>query len=60
MVSWCLQNDFLALKRKSARFRRAGRERLADISDGGWRRSCAQRALRLLVAVVFYFSKNNP
>ena len=28
MVSWFLQNDFPALKRKSARFRGVGRERL--------------------------------
>lgn len=52
---WCLQNDSRVLKRKSARFRCAGRERLADISDGGWRRSRAQRALRLLAAVFFLF-----
>lgn len=60
MASRCLQNDLLALKRKSARFRGAGRERPADIPGGGWRKSCAQRALRPLVAVFFYFSKNNP
>lgn len=60
MASQCLQNDLLALKRKSARFRGVGRERSADIPGGGWRKSCAQRALRPLVAVFFYFSKNNP
>lgn len=31
MASRCLQNDSPALKRKSARFRGAGRERPADI-----------------------------
>lgn len=45
MVSWFLQNDFPALKRKSARFRGAERERSADIPGGGWRKSCAQRAV---------------
>lgn len=60
MVSRCLQNNFPALKRKSARFRGAERKHPADIPGGGWRKSCAQRALRLLVAVVFYFAKNNP
>lgn len=60
MVSWFLQNDSPALKRKPARFRGVGRERPADIPGGGWRKSCAQRALRPLVAVFFYFSKNNP
>ena len=55
MVSWCLQNDLLALKRKSARFRGAGRERPADIPGGGWRKSCAQHALWPLAAVVFLF-----
>ena len=60
MVSWFLQNDFPALKRKSARFRGAGRERSADIPGGGWRKSCSQRALWPLAAVIFHFSKNNP
>ena len=60
MASRYLQNDLLALKRKFARFRGAGRERPADIPGGGWRKSCAQRALRPLAAVVFYFAKNNP
>ena len=60
MVSRCLQNNFPALKRKSARFHGVGRERPADIPGVGWRKSCAQRALRPLVAVFFYFSKNNP
>lgn len=55
-----LQNDSPALKRKSARFRGVGRERPADIPGGGWRKSCAQRALWPLAAVVFYFAKNNP
>lgn len=60
MASRYLQNDSPALKRKSARFRGAGRERHADIPGGGWRKSCAQRALWPLAAVVFYFAKNNP
>lgn len=60
MVSWFLQNDLLALKRKSARFRGAGRERPADIPGGGWRKSRAQHALWPLAAVIFHFSKNNP
>lgn len=55
MVSWFLQNDFPALKRKSARFRGAERERSADIPGGGWRKSCAQRALWPLAAVIFLF-----
>lgn len=57
MAPWHLQNDSPALKRKSARFRGVGRECPADIPGGGWRKSCAQRALWLLVAVVFYFAK---
>ena len=60
MASRYLQNDLLALKRKSARFRGAERERSADIPGGGWRKSRAQRALWPLAAVVFYFAKNNP
>ena len=60
MASRYLQNDSPALKRKSARFRGVGRERPADIPGGGWRKSCGQRALRPLVAVIFHFSKNNP
>lgn len=57
MASQYLQNDSPALKRKSARFRGVGRERPADIPGGGWRKSCAQRALWPLAAVVFYFAK---
>lgn len=60
MASRYLQNDLLALKRKSARFRGAERERSADIPGGGWRKSRAQRALWPLAAVIFHFSKNNP
>ena len=55
MASRYLQNDSPALKRKSARFRGAGRERPADIPGGGWRKSCAQRALWPLAAVTFSF-----
>lgn len=57
MVSLCFQNDSLALKRKSARFRGVGRECPADISGEGWRRSRAQRALRPLVAAFFISRK---
>ena len=57
MVFWFLQNDSPALKRKSARFRGAERERSADIPGGGWRKSCAQRALWPLAASFFISRK---
>lgn len=60
MASRYLQNDSPALKRKSARFTESGASALLIFLAEDDAKAAPQRALRPLVAVFFYFSKNNP
>ena len=57
MASRYLQNDLLALKRKSARFRGAGASALLIFLAEDDAKAAPQRALRPLVAVFFISQK---